>query len=203
MDLDEVLRLCQITGLADLFSDQEFSKSWDVEGEVNESDFKELTDDVSTYGEDAEDFRTVNTSDNNRIFHTHDKWECYKAGFYDNFKTGMTKSECEEAYRQFFLDERKYKIALNHVITKWKHSCEHYLTNVAMNRIAWLGQAAVCQSIKIPSAFRSGFSLLTEEQQNNANKIALTYLNRWLRANGRDPVTMKEATSDGRQSDIY
>jgi ParB-like chromosome segregation protein Spo0J len=31
MDLDEILRLKQITGIADLFKDNEFSKSWDVE----------------------------------------------------------------------------------------------------------------------------------------------------------------------------
>jgi DNA-directed RNA polymerase specialized sigma subunit len=33
MDPDEVLRLTQITGLAELFADQEFSQSWDVESE--------------------------------------------------------------------------------------------------------------------------------------------------------------------------
>ena len=31
MDSDEVLRLCQIGGLAELFSDKEFSKSWEAE----------------------------------------------------------------------------------------------------------------------------------------------------------------------------
>jgi hypothetical protein len=31
MDPDEVLRLTQITGLADMFSNEEFSKSWDVD----------------------------------------------------------------------------------------------------------------------------------------------------------------------------
>lgn len=30
MDSDEVLRLCQITGLAEVFCDTEFSKSWDI-----------------------------------------------------------------------------------------------------------------------------------------------------------------------------
>ena len=30
MDLDEILRLKQITGLAALFKDKEFSKSWEV-----------------------------------------------------------------------------------------------------------------------------------------------------------------------------
>lgn len=32
MDSDEVLRLCQISGLIELFANAEFSKSWDVEG---------------------------------------------------------------------------------------------------------------------------------------------------------------------------
>ena len=31
MDADELLRLKQLTGLASLFADKEFSKSWDVE----------------------------------------------------------------------------------------------------------------------------------------------------------------------------
>ncbi len=30
MDADEVLRLCQITGMAELFKDADFSKSWDI-----------------------------------------------------------------------------------------------------------------------------------------------------------------------------
>ena len=32
MEPDEVLRLCQISGIAELFSDQEFSTAWDVVG---------------------------------------------------------------------------------------------------------------------------------------------------------------------------
>lgn len=203
MDEDEVLRLCQITGLADLFSDQEFSKAWDVEGEITESDFNELTDDVNSYGEETEGFRTVNTSDENRIFHTYDKWECFKHGFYENTKEGMTKSECEEVYRDFLSDTDRFSSALEHVVTEWKYSCEHYLTNTAMNRIAWLGQAACCYDSGIPSAFRSGFYLLTEKQQEEANVVALKYLNKWLLNNGMPEVSMEEAMSFDRQSVIY
>lgn len=36
MDPDEVLRLTQITGLAEMFSDQEFSQSWDIEDAMEE-----------------------------------------------------------------------------------------------------------------------------------------------------------------------
>jgi len=31
MEPDEVLRLCQISGIADLFADEEFSQSWDID----------------------------------------------------------------------------------------------------------------------------------------------------------------------------
>lgn len=80
---------------------------------------------------------------------------------------------------------------------------QHYLTNKAMNRIAWLGQAAACYALGIPSTFRGGFSLLTESEQAEANGVALVYLNKWLVANGRKEVTMDEAYSGERQSDIY
>ena len=36
MDSDEVLRLCQITGMAELFADADFSKSWDIGFEEND-----------------------------------------------------------------------------------------------------------------------------------------------------------------------
>jgi len=31
MDQDEVLRLCQITGLGEMFKDKEFSEAWEVD----------------------------------------------------------------------------------------------------------------------------------------------------------------------------
>ncbi len=202
MDEDEVLRLLQITGLEEMFSNREFSKSWEAEGEVVESDFKELTDNVETYGEEREEFRTINTDDQSRIFHTHDKWECYKAGFYDSSKPGMTKDEAQEAYREFLADPKRFEAGLKIVIKEWKHSCEHYLTNGAMNRIAWMGQAAACAAINIPAEFRGGFNLLTQEQQLAANRLALKYLNKWLKANGREKVTMEQAAPD-REATIY
>jgi ParB-like chromosome segregation protein Spo0J len=203
MDQDEVLRLCQITGLTELFSDQEFSKSWEVEGQVTESDFVELTDDVAVYGEEVEEFRTVNTSDKDRVFHTYDKWECHKAGFYKSSKAGMTKEECEQEYKVILTDENRFTEALDKVVTEWKNSCEHYLTNKAFNRIAWLGQAAVCIASGVPSECRGGFSLLSTEQQQAADQMALAALNKWLKANGIEEVTLEAAYAYARQSDIY
>ena len=38
MEPDEVLRLCQISGLSELFKDQEFSQSWDIDDVTDASD---------------------------------------------------------------------------------------------------------------------------------------------------------------------
>jgi hypothetical protein len=38
MDPDEVLRLTQISGLAEMFADQEFSEAWEAKGELTNDD---------------------------------------------------------------------------------------------------------------------------------------------------------------------
>lgn len=203
MDQDEILRLCQISGLAEVFSDHEFSQAWEAEGHISPDDFEDLRGDVEAYAEGEVEVRAANTSDESRIFHTHDKWECAKAGFYATTPPkGMTAEACKIAYRDFLSDLDKFGEALEYVTKNWKHSCEHYLTNAAMNRIAWLGQASACHALGISQEFRGGFSLLTEEKQEAANGLALEYLNKWMVANDRPTLTMAEA-NPGRQSDIY
>jgi hypothetical protein len=201
MDQDEVLRLMQITGLESLFKDDDFSKSWMIED--SELEFEDLNDEISEEEKLANQFRTVNTSDETRIFHTYDKWECYQYGFYNTTKEGMTEAQCLEEYRLLLSNEDEFKNALQSVISEWKHSCEHYLTNKAMNRIAWLGQASLCYAKRIPSVYRGGFNLLTEEQQKRANEIALEYLNTWLSRNGIQTVSIEEALLIDKQAEIY
>lgn len=198
MDEDEILRLCQITGLEHLFSDSDFSKAW--ESSDSNYEYEILTDDVDL---SDEDFRTVNTSDPNRIFHTFDKWECHKAGFYASKKDGMTAEQCEVAYAEFLSNDSEFADGLMHVISEWKHSCEHYLTNTSMNRIAWLGQAAMCYKTGVPSKYCAGFNMLSPEMQDKANLLALEYLNKWMLANNRIEVSLEEALSIGRQVNIY
>lgn len=199
MDEDEILRLCQITGLEELFSDRDFSAAWEAGESIGE--YEPITDEVTE--RDFEETRTVNTNDPDRIFHTFEKWECHKAGLYAQSFEGKTKGECEQEYAKFLSNSKKFAEVLELVISEWKYSCEHYLTNKSMNRIAWLGQAAMCYATGIPSKYCVGFNLLTEEQQNEANEVALLALNKWLRANGRQELEMSEALSAGREIDIY
>jgi hypothetical protein len=199
MDEEEILRLCQITGLQELFKDDDFSKSWDSSDSI--ANYEPITDDLTE--EEIEHYRTINTNDPDRIFHTYEKWECHKSGFYASGKEGMTASECEKKYSEYLSDSERFKEGLDGVINEWIYSCEHYLTNKAMNRIAWLGQAAMCYSTGIPSKFCSGFNLLTAEQQDKANSIALEALNYWMKKYNRKEITMEEALSIGRQVNIY
>jgi len=197
MDEEEILRLCQITGLQDIFKDDDFSNSWISSDTVEH--YEPLTDDIV----ESEMYRTVNTDDPDRIFHTFDKWECNKAGFYANKKDGMTGEQCEQAYADFLSNDELFTKGLDGVLEKWVNSCEHYLTNKAMNRIAWLGQAAMCYSTGIPSKFCSGFNLLSQEQQDKANEIAFLALNKWMAKYNRPEITIEEALSIGRQVNIY
>lgn len=201
MDEEEILRLCQITGLKDLFKDDDFSRSWNAED--SQFEYEDLTDEIDQEEKIQLDFRTINTNDPNRFFHTYDEWECFKAGFYETKFEGKTEDECKNEYAQFLSNDLRFRSALEKVITEWKNSCEHYLTNSAMNRIAWLGQASMCYETGIPSKYSAGFYLLSKEDQDRANRTALEYLNKWLESNKLNPVTLNEGLAFGRQVNIY
>lgn len=133
-----------------------------------------------------------------RIYHVWSEWECYPAGFYETHppREGMTAQECRDAYAEFLRDLDAFRIGLEGVLADWPTSVEHYLTNERMNRIAWLGQAAMCHQTGVPRAFRSGFMALTQDEQAAANALALEYLNRFLVARGEPALaTIKEAAS--------
>ncbi len=97
----------------------------------------------------------------------------------------------------------KFSEILEKIITEWKYSCEHYLTNKAMNRIAWLGPSSMCYATGVPSKYCAGFNLLTPLEQEIANNLALKYLNKWMKENNRKELTMDEALSIGIQVNIY
>lgn len=129
-----------------------------------------------------------------RIYHTWDKWECYPAGFYETRPPkGMTTGEAKQACADFLSDIPRFRQSMAHVQRDWPRSCEHYLSNENMNRIAFLGQSAMCHATGISQMFCGGYQLLTEAQQQAADEAALLHLNMWLSAHGEPPVTMEEA----------
>ena len=199
MDEEEVLRLCQVSGLEHLFSDNDFSKAWES------SEIQEAYDPISMEIDDdiMDLYKIPNEDDLSRIFHTYDKWECHKAGFYKSVVKDLTHEECENEYVRILTDKNLFTSILDKVITKWKYSCEHYLSNQSMNRIAWLGQAAVCYESGVPSKYSYSWSKLTKTQQSDANDIAFAALNKWIKNNNREKVEFNDAIVLGRQIELY
>jgi hypothetical protein len=133
----------------------------------------------------------------NRIYHTWDKWECYPAGFYNNKPKdkSLSDDDCRRKYAEFLRDIPMFEAAMMSVQIEWKNSCEHYLSNEKMNRIAWLGQSAMCYATGIPAFFCGGFNQLSEEEQEAANRSALKFLNKWLSKRGEPELSFEEAKS--------
>ena len=66
------------------------------------------------------------------------------------------------------------------VVNKWKHSCEHNLTNNSMNKVAYIGQAACAYYAEIPSTVTmEAWNKLTPEVQERSNNIAEEVINIW------------------------
>jgi len=129
-----------------------------------------------------------------RIYHHFERWECVKAGFYETSPPhGIHKELAKEMYAEFLSNIPRFQNALDRVLKEWPNSCDQFLSNENINRIAWLGQASMCIETGIPSEFKSGFRLLSLDQQRVANKAALVCLNKWLKEKGdEDPQTCSE-----------
>ena len=115
-----------------------------------------------------------------QIYHPYWNWECYKYGMYssESFDNG------KEMYRDFLSDIPRFKNAIDKIFDEWSLSCEHFLTNPDINRVAWIGQASMCIETGVPRKYRAGFMLLSDEQQKAANDAAMEALIKWVDCNG-------------------
>lgn len=70
--------------------------------------------------------------------------------------------------------------AMSRALTEWPRSCEHNLTSLDSNRIAWLGHAGNCIAHQSPEeATRAAWHLLNPREQDAANAAAARVLAIW------------------------
>lgn len=94
-------------------------------------------------------------------------------------RDGSSQERAISLYREFLADLPRFEGALVRVIAEWPVSCEQFLSNIHINRIAWLGQASMALVTGIPSKFRAGFATLDSAGQAEANAMADKYLRLW------------------------
>lgn len=77
-------------------------------------------------------------------------------------------------------DAPLYGYWMQQVIAEWPVSCEHNLTDLSLNRKAWVGHAATQMAINCPEYItRAAWGMLTEQQRIDANKQAQFAIEQW------------------------
>ncbi len=77
-------------------------------------------------------------------------------------------------------DDDKYGHYMMRVVYEWPVSCENALTDLSINRKAWIGHAAVALALNIPENItRIAWGSLSYEQQLLANKKASRAISVW------------------------
>ncbi len=120
-----------------------------------------------------------------RIFHPYNLWEDFTYGFYGGKE--YNQKEAIKLCANLLKDLPRFETALKEIIDNWKYSCEHNLSNEAMNRIAYLGQAAHALVYNVPNSVSMGaYSTLTLEEQKAADALAQKYLDLWLSRHNKE-----------------
>ena len=103
--------------------------------------------------------------------HPYTEWECFKNGMYN---TSLDSLEMQEKAIQCFLNIELFNNFCFGVINNWKNSCEEHLNNSSLNKIAYMGQCALCYGFNIPEiTTKKAWSFIDEKQKEILNKIAL------------------------------
>jgi hypothetical protein len=107
-----------------------------------------------------------------KMWHPYQLWEEFHAGMWRRLPLEM-----EEPYRtlaiKFTEDAYLYGYYMMRVVDCWKYSCEQNLTDMSLNRRAWLGHAACAFAFCCPEYLvRQAWWELTDEQRDAANAKA-------------------------------
>tara|TARA_S200002703_G_scaffold91609_1_gene79081 strand:+ start:1128 stop:1532 length:405 start_codon:yes stop_codon:yes gene_type:complete len=108
----------------------------------------------------------------NQFYAPYWNWEDFNAGMYNDCSENLFKKMVKNSVSVLSDSEFFLKSALK-MIESWQVSARVNLTNVNANRRAWIGQATCCYLYGCnEKSTRKAWSILTEAQRSEANKIA-------------------------------
>ena len=126
-----------------------------------------------------------------RVYHRYEYWECFKAGFFKN-KSGKEKSELSNKVVELFENAKETEKYMRKVVETWTYSTEHNFTNLALNRVAWLGQAACCIYSGIPYQITmESWRLVSEKSRIEACEIAERIIKEFEQSQSKKQLCLK------------
>ena len=107
-------------------------------------------------------------------------------------EAGMWKQVCGDTAERLQADAadlmrapESFRAGMVFALHEWPCSCEHNLTAVSMNRLAWLGHAGCYLMVGSPEATtRLAWHDLTTPEQDKANEVAARVIRQWERDHG-------------------
>ena len=107
-----------------------------------------------------------------QMYHHYTKWEDWQNGMWRNVYGGYRKELLRKAIK-FTGNAELYGHWMVEAVNQWPITCEHNLSNLSINRQAFIGHCAVCLAIESPEdVTRCAWHYLTKKQQDDANAMA-------------------------------
>jgi hypothetical protein len=130
-----------------------------------------------------------------KIYHPYWLWEEYINGMWRNETPEYERDNIQKII-EFTGNHIEYGNAMFEVIENWNYSCEDKLSNISINRKAWIGHAACCFKHGYPEYLvRQAWKQLTDKQRELANIQAENAIKQWER-NQRSKTMLKYGKID-------
>jgi len=114
-----------------------------------------------------------------RLYKHYKSWEDYKNGMYHSScdQAILIKNLCKELLG----NQTEFGNAARAMIADWVNSCDVFLSNSSINRLAWIGQATCCREFGAPDFVTiMAWNEMGKNDQDLANGIARIVLNEWV-----------------------
>lgn len=112
-----------------------------------------------------------------RVWRPYTEWEELHHNMWGEVHDSKMMLECAIAFTG---DAVLYGGYMQRVIREWPASCENALTDLHLNRKAWIGHAAAALALNCPEDItRKAWGKLSDEQQHLANLEAVRAIQSW------------------------
>lgn len=115
-----------------------------------------------------------------RIYHPYTVWEDHKNGMWRTLGKDEDYNDLLRKAITFTGNAELYGSFMMRVVSEWPRCSEHNITDLNINRKAWVGHAACCMALNCPEDItRQAWKYLTQDQRNRANAKAENAIRSW------------------------